>query len=173
MTRGELEMLIARVEARSTSRDSFLHGSHHWRCVSLLGIGIARQTVGGDALVAFLFGLFHDAMRENDDDDPDHGKRGAALLREFFAQGWLPILSAQLYFVLYACETHTTAPPTTRMPVGVCYDSDRLTLWRVGVTPDAAYLSTAFGQEQARLRRTKGLHGQPLEWSAVLDVLFA
>lgn len=91
MIRGELEGLIARVEARSTSRDSYLHGSQHWRCVSLLGVRIARETVGGDALVAFLFGLFHDAMRENDDDDPDHGRRGAALLRELFAQGGVPI----------------------------------------------------------------------------------
>ncbi|MBC8137763.1 MAG: hypothetical protein H8F28_17930 [Fibrella sp.] len=171
MTRVELQSVIAKVEIRSSNLVSAFHGPQHWRCVSLIGIQIARQTMGGDPLVAFLFGLFHDAMRENEDEDPEHGTRGAALLRELAADGLIPITTEQRYFVLRACETHTTAPPTTTVPIGVCYDADRLTLWRVGTTPDEKYLSTLTGKEKARSCATKEMHGKPLEWNDVLNVL--
>lgn len=119
MTRTALRAVIARVESKSSNLSSVFHGPQHWRCVSLLGIRLTCQTAGGDPLVAFLFGLFHDAMRENDDDDPEHGKRGAALLRVFIAEGLVSLTPTQQYYVLYACETHTTAPPTTIVPIGV------------------------------------------------------
>ncbi|MBC7807244.1 MAG: hypothetical protein H7145_13975 [Akkermansiaceae bacterium] len=173
MTRAELHNLIAQVEARSTNFVSTYHGPQHWRCVSLIGIQIARETTGGDPLVAFLFGLFHDAMRENEDDDPRHGARGAALLRELAAQGPVPLSLQQRYYVLHACETHTSAPPTTVVPVGVCYDADRLTLWRVGITPDETYLSTQVGKELARSHSTRERHEKLLTWTDVLDVLFS
>lgn len=139
----------------------------------MIGIRLARETIGGDALVVFLFGLFHDAMRENDDNDPDHGRRGAVLFRQLASDGLVSVTADQSGYVTSACETHTTAPPTPVVPVGICYDADRLTLWRIGTTPDEKYLSTRAGKEKAHSRATQMMHGKALEWAEVLDVLFS
>jgi hypothetical protein len=111
-------------------------------------------------------------MRENEDDDLEHGKRGAALLRQLASEGWISLTPTQLYYVLHACETHTTAPPTPVLPIGVCYDADRLTLWRVWITPKEEYLSTPLGKELARKKATETFHETPPEWDEVLEELF-
>lgn len=172
MTRAQLETLIETVEARSTNMHSYFHGPQHWRCVSRVGIELARETPGADKLVALLFGLFHDAMRENDDHDPEHGMRGAALLRQLSTDGLVPITESQRGYIHYACATHTEAPPTTSPPVGVCYDADRLNLWRVFVTPKEKYISTVAGRWMVLTQATEHMHTQPLEWSDVLDYFF-
>lgn len=64
MTRPQMERMIEAVEEASANRESLCHGPQHWRCVSLVGGRLSDMTPGADTLVAFLFGLFHDAMRE-------------------------------------------------------------------------------------------------------------
>jgi uncharacterized protein len=71
--------LVEVVLGRAAHRQSALHGERHWQCVAALGADLARGAVGADALSVFLFALFHDAMRENDGHDPEHGRRGAIL----------------------------------------------------------------------------------------------
>jgi len=168
MTRQQIERLIEATEEVSSSRESACHGPQHWRCVSLVGVRLCDVTRGADTLVAFLFGLFHDAMRLNDWDDPGHGARGAALLRRFYDEGLVPISVPQFEATVLACQTHTEAAPTKRAVLGVCYDADRLNLWRVCVRPEPAYLSTNAGKEMARTNATEHLHGTPRTWSAVL-----
>ena len=173
MTREQLETLIDAVERRSTNMGSYVHGPRHWRCVSLVGVRLARRTPGADALVAFLFGLFHDAMRENDDMDFGHGVRGASLASDLSLEGLLPLDDAHWESLIHACRTHTEAGITTRALVGVCYDADRLNLWRVGTRPSPLYLSTEAGREMARRNATEHLHDSPLTWGDVLNELFA
>jgi uncharacterized protein len=172
MTETQLRTLIDAVEAASTHPDSYLHGPRHWRCVSLLGIDLARRTPGGDPLVAFLFGLFHDAIRENDDFDPDHGQRGADLARVYAAHDLFAVTPPQKAALLRACETHTFAPATSEVAVGVCYDADRLNLWRCGTKPAAKYLSTPSGITMAETEATKTMHSYPPTWDEVLRALF-
>jgi hypothetical protein len=51
---------------------------------------------------------------------------------------------------------------TTRQPtVGACWDADRLNLLRVGMTPDARFMSTAEGRRPERIewaRRRRVFH---------------
>lgn len=159
--------LTAVVEAHSTNLASTLHGPQHWRCVALVGLRLVKVTPGARADVAFLFGLFHDAMRVNDDEDPGHGRRGADLARRLVASGEAPIPEEILTPLLFACETHTEAGPTRDPVVGACYDADRLNLWRVGIEPRARYLSTAAAP--GMIPSTRDLHNHPLAWSDVLD----
>lgn len=172
MTRTDLETLIRAVEEGSTSRDSEDHGPQHWRCVALTGIRLARQTPGASPLIAFLFGLFHDARRENDYWDPGHGERGAQLAETFQARGLLTLLEQNFADLLLACKTHTEADPTDNPVIGICYDADRLNLWRVRVRPNSDFLSTDAGKASCRAQDTRFLHWSPLSWSQVLDTLF-
>ncbi len=142
---GELSSLWSEVIACSGASGSWVHGYEHWRRVERNGLflldrlGPARADA--DAVVVSLFALFHDSMRENDYDDPGHGRRGAALARsmrdrlEFLTDDRLDLLT-------YACEWHTDRTHDDDPTVAVCWDADRLDLGRVGIEPDPAFLNT-------------------------------
>ena len=55
--------------------------------------------------------------------------------------------------------------------VGVCYDADRLNLWRMGIRPERKYLSTKAGISMAGESAIQTLHYDPLTWGTVLDEL--
>lgn len=171
MTREQLEKLIAAVEEESSFKDSHYHGNQHWRCVSLVGSRLAKQE-NLNPLLPFLFGLFHDSMRENDDRDPDHGERGGQLALEMYERGLLPISQEMLSKLVYACNNHTSSPATYDPHAGVCYDADRLNLWRVGTQPHKNYISTEAGLHSCKMQDTNGLHHAPLNWGHVLDEHF-
>jgi uncharacterized protein len=42
----------------------------------------------------------------------------------------------------FACQEHTNGGVRLDPTVGVCWDSVRLNLWRVGIKPDPRWLST-------------------------------
>ena len=170
MDRVALLALAALVQSRATNKGSTLHGPQHWRCVSLVGVRLSRLTPGADPLVAFLFGLFHDSRRVNDGDDPEHGRRGARLLRDMAAGGEVAVTPEVLERVAFACETHTEAGTTSDPVIGVLYDADRLNLWRESITPLPRYLSTAAGKDM--IEACRELHWTPLTWARVLDELF-
>jgi uncharacterized protein len=130
------------------------HGTHgwpHWVNVNRAGQQIALYH-GLNANVIQLFSVFHDACRENELDDEGHGKRGAELA--FKLRGDFPILrdlSQQDFDSLYvACAEHTDGTITSHQIIGACWDADRLDLGRVGITPNARYLSTDAGRSLAR-----------------------
>src|SRR5829696_4721463 len=74
--------LVAAILERSTGKDSSLHGESHWKRVAAAGLELLPETPGADPALVFLFALFHDSMRLNDNHDPMHGPRGAALAKE-------------------------------------------------------------------------------------------
>src|SRR3954447_7562567 len=78
----DLDRLLTAVEERSPLHASYIHGDQHWRAVAETGLRLLPETPKADALVVFLFSLFHDAARENEMADPEHGRRAAALARE-------------------------------------------------------------------------------------------
>lgn len=117
-----------------------------------------------------LFALFHDSMRENEAVDPGHGKRGADLAQELHGRLYrLP--DQRLEFLLAACRDHTDARLSEHPTLGVCFDADRLNLWRVGTTPDAAYLSTVAALDEELQRWTKTLHGRARSWEELLGAV--
>src|SRR5256885_1216684 len=110
-----------------------LHGVVHWARVMENGLRLAEETGAGVEVVT-LFGLVHDARRENDGHDPGHGGRGAELARRL--RGRLFELPDARFEVLYrACEWHTEGERDPDATVLTCWDADRLDLGRVGIVP--------------------------------------
>jgi uncharacterized protein len=155
--------LIDRVAADSLLASSYDHGERHWRAVAAVGRRLVEVTPGADAELVFLFALFHDARRVNEHTDPEHGARGAALAREL-----LDLDPTRLDVLCDACARHNGARNSTHPTIGCCFDADRLNLPRVGIEPDAQYLSTlgALDEDLAAWART--VHDQAPSWDELL-----
>ena len=124
-----------------------VHGPDHWRRVERNGLLLATRTAA-DIAVVRLFALFHDSRRVNDGWDNGHGTRGAeyaAVLRGSVYQ--LP--DDRFDLLHYACVWHTDGHHHDDPTIATCWDADRLDLGRVGIIPDPAFMSTAFGREIA------------------------
>jgi uncharacterized protein len=142
MSRIDLGGLRDHVYRRFALPDSALHGPAHWERVEACGLFIAQRT-GADEELIRLFALFHDACRENDSRDPQHGPRGAALVREVHEAGLLPGLERDRLETLHFAITHHTHTIHHPDPtIGACWDADRLDLVRFGIVLDPALLNT-------------------------------
>jgi uncharacterized protein len=163
----DLERLIDAVHERSPLHRSYIHGDQHWRAVAEVGLRLIPDTRKADPMVVFLFCLFHDSMRENEDSDPEHGKRGAELAQELHGRLFrLP--DKRLELLTKACIEHTEVRFSDDATLGVCFDSDRLNLWRVGKVPEAKFLSTDGALEDELHHWSKNLHGYARDWDELL-----
>lgn len=142
------QSLIDRVLADRPTRGEGIHGLSHWLRVERNGLYLAKRERADSAIIS-LFALFHDSHRINDATDPEHGARGARLAEELFAEGLLPLDTAQLEILLFACENHTDILHTGDTTVACCWDADRLDLPRVGVSPDSRFLNTSTAKQIA------------------------
>jgi uncharacterized protein len=97
-----------------------------------------------------MFALFHDSRRVNEEIDPDHGLRGAELARSMRDTHLIHLNDAQFDLLRYACVHHTDGETSTEPTIGCCWDADRLDLDRVGIEPEADYLSTLAGKGMIR-----------------------
>lgn len=161
------EDLVAEVHSRSPLWDSRDHGDHHWRLVAWTGAELLEEEGRGDPLVTLLFGLFHDSQRENEYTDPEHGPRGAKLARELLPQYGVDQRTIDL--VAEACELHTKASATDDPVLGLCWDSDRLNLWRVGTEPDPYYLSTSAAKKPERIKWALELQEEQPSWEEIAE----
>jgi uncharacterized protein len=159
--------LIAAIRARRL-HESIIHGEHHWQCVAWVGAHLAPEVPGCDPAVVFLFALFHDAQRRNDNADPEHGLRGGDLALELHEE-LFHLAPAQLDRLYTACRDHTDGTVTDDPTIGVCWDADRLNLWRVAIAPDPRWLSTAPAKDPARIEWAKSLQARRFTWDAVYD----
>ena len=156
-------MLVATVLERSTGKDSSIHGESHWQRVAAAGLALLPETPHADPALVFLFALFHDSMRLNDNHDPMHGSRGAALARELRG-GTFDLDDPEMDVLAFACEEHTNGDVGPDPTVAVCWDADRLNLWRVGITPDPRFLSTKAARSEERLAWAQGLQQKHFTW---------
>lgn len=125
-----------------------LHGIHHWDRV--LRNGLLLSEPGTDTMVVAYFAYLHDACRENDGEDPDHGPRAAALIDSLKAD-WLGELSeGQILVLQKAVAGHTALLRTGDPTVDACFDADRLDLIRSGIVPDPARMASSRGADLAR-----------------------
>ena len=116
------------------------HGVAHWARVLENGLRLAAET-GADVAVVSLFAVLHDSKRVNEYADPDHGPRAAEFARTL--RGRLFDLPDAAFLLLeYACAGHTHERTHPDVTIRTCWDSDRLDLGRVGITPDPYYLGT-------------------------------
>lgn len=120
-----------------------IHGEHgvaHWARVLDNGQRLCKLT-NANTTVVTLFAIFHDSRRLNECHDPDHGLRGADLAAEL--RGKLFDLPDQEFKLLYrACKGHTHERTHPDVTIQTCWDSDRLDLGRVGITPHPSKLCT-------------------------------
>lgn len=117
-----------------------LHGAGHWARVLENGLRLAKTT-GANQKVITHFAVFHDACRHNDDYDPLHGVRGAALAAQL--RPLLPEVDEYEFTLLQtACTHHTVGRSHPNITVKTCWDSDRLDLMRVGIQPNPRFLCT-------------------------------
>lgn len=161
---NEINGLIETVLARSTGRYSCLHGVEHWKRVAAAGLALLQYTPKADPLLVFLFALFHDSMRFNDGQDPGHGPRAGMLVRELGDRLPDTIGPAHIDTLVYACNEHTFGTISGNSTVAVCWDADRLNLWRVGIRPDPLLLSTAAAKSPNLILWGRELQDRRFTW---------
>jgi uncharacterized protein len=155
--------LVNAVLERSTGKDSSIHGESHWQRVAAAGLALLPETSDADPALVFLFALFHDSMRFNDNHDPLHGSRGTALARELRGEAF-DLKDAEMGLLGFACEEHTNGGVGSDPTVGVCWDADRLNLWRVGRRPDPRLLSTEAARSGERILWARDLQQEHFAW---------
>lgn len=148
MTKEEDEFLLIK-----TIKDQFIldinsiHGLFHWEKVKEIGDYLAKYT-RADKEIVRLFAYLHDAKRESEDYDPDHGLRAAGYAQMLFDRGFLPLDQEQLDKLKYACTRHSEHnAQSDDITVQTCWDADRLDLCRLGITPDSKFLYTEIGKK--------------------------
>jgi uncharacterized protein len=122
-----------------------IHGAAHWARVRANGLRLATIT-GARRDVVELFAVLHDARRENDDYDPQHGARAADLAQSL--RGTHLLLDDGAFERLaFACTHHSGGSVEADVTVQTCWDADRLDLGRVGIQPDPDRLCTAAAKD--------------------------
>ena len=127
---------------------SGFHGLDHWDRV--YSNGKKLLTPGVDPLVVGLFAYLHDACREDDGEDSQHGERAALLVDQLRDTLLKDVSEEEIKLLREACRLHTVALKTGDPTIDACFDADRLDLGRVGITPDPDRLATEKGKEIAR-----------------------
>lgn len=116
------------------------HGVAHWARVLENGLRLAQET-GANVEVVQLFAVLHDSRRVNEGTDPQHGPRAAEFALEL--RGSVFNLKEHEFRLLYkACHGHTHERTHPDVTIQTCWDSDRLDLGRVGITPHPTRLCT-------------------------------
>ena len=129
-----------------------LHGDHgifHWEQVEHIGRYLGKHYPGADFKIISLFAYLHDSRVENEFRDPHHGTRSAVFLRELYSKGALKVSQLQYQKLEFACRHHSDSTKISNdITVQICWDGDRLDLWRVGEIPNAQYLNTQIAKQR-------------------------
>jgi uncharacterized protein len=157
--------LATSIESNQSGGSSVLHGSGHWRRVAVAGLVLAEEVPECDRDLVLLFALLHDSQRLNEGEDSGHPARAA----DFAATLDLGIEAERLATLLYAIRYHTDGQTSADPTIGVCWDADRLNLWRVGIIPSPILLSIPQARTQERIVWASQLQHQSFEWADLLD----
>ena len=156
------KLIEAAVERGATNPPGrlLIHGEGHWKCVAMAGLWIAERMPVANADFILVFAQLHDMMRVNDGHDPWHGQRAALLYRKLVAtrqaREW-EAMGFALSFHQAGFRSEHQDPN-----VGICWDADRVNLWRVSIEPDPALLSTEAGSSREAIEYGRQLCGRQL-----------
>lgn len=181
MTRAweDLDRLVDAVEERSTHLGSRIHGVDHWRAVGAAAASLADavdrdavddESARPDRELLLLFALLHDAKREDDGRDLEHGPRAAVLLEELRDAGLIVLADDRAAVLSEALAEHTNGTLSGDPTIAVSWDADRLLIHRVGLVPDARFCSTAEARRRADAGDLPDLVGPPT-WGEVARLL--
>ena len=96
---------------------------------------------GANIKIVSLFALLHDARRINECSDPQHGPRAAKTAVELQGRVY-DLEQRELILLQHACRDHTFGKTHEDVTIQTCWDSDRLDLNRVGISPDPNRMCT-------------------------------
>lgn len=117
------------------------HGASHWARVRHNSKILATAYTANQAILHY-FSLFHDIARINEGRDKGHGLRAAKFLAEKGGAIWLGLTSVEYKELIEAITLHSEPYPCGTITQQICWDSDRLDLWRIGTMPDPDRLFT-------------------------------
>lgn len=160
--------LLRAIDHGCTNRDSFIHGPAHWRGVAFAGLRLVEFTRDADPIVVLLFSMFHDTMRRDDGHDPMHGPRAEVFAASLHGQQFqLP--DEKINWLLRAIRDHTGGRFAGNPSIACCWDADRLNLWRLGVRPDPAFLTTPAARSAEMISWARRLEGERMSWEQIID----
>jgi uncharacterized protein len=142
--------LIQEIRAQFALDWRGIHGSTHWARVRANGLLLAKST-GADVEVIEYFSLLHDAKRQSDGADPNHGPRAAEWAQDLRGRS-IDLEDAQFEMLTDACRYHTSGRTDGEITVQTCWDADRLDLGRVGILPDPRRLCTDAARDKKIIR---------------------
>jgi len=122
--------------------------------------------VDADPWVVFLFSVLHDSQRNTDAHDPLHGRKAAAFAAALNG-GAFALDDKPLALLEEACAKHSDGLLSTDPTIAVCWDADRLNLWRVGRSPEPRFLSTSLARLPKWLEAARCLQSQRFEWAEI------
>jgi uncharacterized protein len=167
------------VLATDVSRSSSDHGPRHWRDVARMGLALWAEGIDikdDDMVIVLLFAMLHDSQRLNEFSDPDHGDRAAALAGKLASTGglldWLDTdRLSRLSIALDSHDRGEVIKPDDDAAIALCWDSDRLTLSRVGITPDPKYLSNPEAMTGVVIGSAYGVvhNDRDFEWERIIE----
>lgn len=135
------------------------HGQDHWRRVCEHAQAVSRS-LGVDPLVGYVFAWVHDSQRENEGIDPEHGPRAADYIQAHRSDLFSFLTDAQRRTLQQACRLHSNGVTEGEPEAMVCWDADRLDLWRVGSVPDARWLCTDYAKTPLAIYAARELYEQ-------------
>jgi uncharacterized protein len=136
ITKRLFEQILAQYAQEAHGR----HGLAHWARVLENGRRLASMN-GARIEVVELFAVFHDSRRVTEKLDPGHGKRGAELAASFRGR-YFDLPDDDFELLVDACVRHTDGETEADITIQTCWDSDRLDLGRVNITPSPEKLCT-------------------------------
>ena len=140
---------VRKFAIKHARKDEFsIHGVDHWDRVANYGLGISPPEADLDVVLCFAY--LHDVERQNEGYDEEHGPRAAALIDQIRDSVLTFLNDGQIRLLKEACALHTKCHKTGNPTIDACFDSDRLDLSRVGITPDPNKMATKKGIEKAR-----------------------
>ncbi|NDW11965.1 hypothetical protein D0T50_03555 [Bacteroides sp. 214] len=121
-----------------------LHGLPHWQRVERNGSILAQP--GVNPYVVKLFAYFHDACRESDGRDIEHGIRAAKMIESLRSTLLKNLTNNEFLQLMAACELHTTTIRVGDLTIDTCFDADRLDLGRCGIVIAPNRMATSKGR---------------------------
>lgn len=145
ITDPEVLALRQYLKERRTMGES--HGLPHWDRV--YRNGQLLLTEGVNERVVQRFAYLHDALKEHEILDKEHGPRAAEWMVSIRDTLLKSLSDEEFYLLQEACRLHTSAERTGDPTIDACFDADRLDLGRVGITPLPSKMATEKGRELA------------------------
>jgi uncharacterized protein len=145
----EYQNLITEIAAQYQIHPEGAHGLGHWGRVLEIGLKLSENTKA-DRQIVTLFAIFHDACRWNDSFDPQHGPRAAVLVEQLLGSAGI-LDQGQINLLQEACRNHTNGHTLADITIQTCWDSDRLDLERVGISPSKTRLCTEAARDNGMI----------------------